>query len=127
MIILFTLRVFARILLRENRRRNTFCILFWCLAWGSNSTFTSNKPTHYRLGYGDFHIYYISILHTYFNIMQPLFICKVWNTLHTHIAQHVWCYCFGLYITHKISMKRLWTLKYLPEGCMFALLAAFYF
>ena len=37
---LFTLRVFARNLLRGNRRRNTFCILFWCLVWGLNSGFT---------------------------------------------------------------------------------------
>ena len=50
----FTLsRVFARNLLRANRRRNTFRILFWCLAWGSNPCFTSNKPTHYLLDYGD--------------------------------------------------------------------------
>ena len=32
MAILFTLRVFARNLLKGNRRRNTFSILFWCLA-----------------------------------------------------------------------------------------------
>ena len=37
--ILFTFRVFAR-----NRRRNTFCILFWRLAWHSNPSFSSNKP-----------------------------------------------------------------------------------
>ena len=45
----FTHRVFARNLLRGNYRRNTFCILFWCLVWGSNPGFTSNKPTHYLL------------------------------------------------------------------------------
>ena len=50
--------VFARHLLRENRRRNTFCILFWCLALGSNPGFTSNKPTHYSLDYGDLLSYY---------------------------------------------------------------------
>ena len=52
--ILFTLRIFAKNLLRGRRRRNTFCILFRCLAWASNPGFTSNKPTHYPLGYGDF-------------------------------------------------------------------------
>ena len=31
---------------RGNRRRNTFRILLWCLAWGSNPGFSSNKPTH---------------------------------------------------------------------------------
>ena len=54
MAILFDLRVFARNLLRESSRRNTFCISFRCLVWGSNPNFTSNKPTHYLLDYGDF-------------------------------------------------------------------------
>ena len=54
MAVLFTLRAFASNLLRGNRRRNTFCTLFWCLAWGSNPGFTSNKPTHCPLPYGDF-------------------------------------------------------------------------
>ena len=31
-----------------------FRISFWCLAWGSNAGFTSNKPTDYLLDYGDF-------------------------------------------------------------------------
>ena len=46
---LFTLRVFARNLLKGNHRKNTFRILFWCLALGSNSGFLPNKPTHYLL------------------------------------------------------------------------------
>ena len=51
MAILFALRH----LLKGNRLRNTFRILFWCLAWGSNPGFTSNKPTHYYLlELGDF-------------------------------------------------------------------------
>ena len=50
----FAFSVFARNLLRGNRRRNNFCISFWCLAWGSNPGFTSNKPTHYLLDCGDF-------------------------------------------------------------------------
>ena len=45
--ILFALRVLVGNLLRENRQRNSFRILFWCLAWGSNPGFSSNKPTHY--------------------------------------------------------------------------------
>ena len=49
MAILLTLRVFARNLLSGNRRRNTFRISFWCLAWDSNPGFSSNKPTHYLL------------------------------------------------------------------------------
>ena len=28
--------------------------MFWCLAWGSNPGFTSNKTTYYLLDYGDF-------------------------------------------------------------------------
>ena len=47
-------RVFARNLLRGNRRRNTCCILFWSLTWGSNPGFMSNKPIHCLLDYGDF-------------------------------------------------------------------------
>ena len=39
MAISFTHRVFARNLLRGNYRRNTFCILFWYLAWSSNPGF----------------------------------------------------------------------------------------
>ena len=46
-----TIRVFARNLLRGNHRRNTFRILFRCLAWGSNPGFTSNKPTHCLVDY----------------------------------------------------------------------------
>ena len=54
--ILFTPRVFARNLLRGNRRKINFCILFWCLAWGSNPglrlfhtvVLFSDKPCHYR-------------------------------------------------------------------------------
>ena len=52
MAILFTLGVYVRNLLIGNRRRNTFCILFWCLAWDSNPGFSSNKPTH-QLDQGD--------------------------------------------------------------------------
>ena len=46
----FTLRVFARNLLRRNRHRNTFRISFWCPALD----FSSNKPTHYLLDHSDF-------------------------------------------------------------------------
>ena len=51
---LFTLRVFARNLLKGNRQRNTFRILFQCLALGSNPGFSSNMPIHYLLDHGDF-------------------------------------------------------------------------
>ena len=54
MTISFTIRVFTRNLLRGNHRRNTFTILFWYLACGLNPGFSSNKPTHYQLNYGDF-------------------------------------------------------------------------
>ena len=54
MAILFTLRVFARNLLRGNRRRNTFRISFFD-DWPGIRTqaFASNKPTRYLLDYGD--------------------------------------------------------------------------
>ena len=67
MAILFYSQSFARNLLRANRWRNTFCILFWCLAWRSNPAFKSNKPTHYLLDYGDFtKLYLVEI----FNLME---------------------------------------------------------
>ena len=34
------LQFIARNLLRRNRRRNTFRIMFWCLTWGSNPGFS---------------------------------------------------------------------------------------
>ena len=52
MTILFTLRVFARNLLRFPKKY--FRISFWCLAWDSNPGFSSNKPTHYLLDHGNF-------------------------------------------------------------------------
>ena len=46
---------FARNLLRGIYLRNLFFyISFRCLTWGTNLGFTSNKPTHYLLDYGDF-------------------------------------------------------------------------
>ena len=53
----FTLRVFARNLLRGNRNREerySFRISFWCLAWDLNPGFSSNKATYYLLDHGDF-------------------------------------------------------------------------
>ena len=34
-----------------------FVFCFWCLAWGSNPGFSSNKPTHYLLDHGDFYTF----------------------------------------------------------------------
>ena len=51
--ILFTHKAFARNLLRGNRQRNllfVFCFDVWP---GSNPGFSSNKPTHFLLDYGD--------------------------------------------------------------------------
>ena len=46
----FTLRVFARNLLRGNRRRNNFSyFVLMSGLWDSNPGFSSNKPTHYLL------------------------------------------------------------------------------
>ena len=66
MAILYTLRVFARNLLRGNRRKNTFRISFWCLAWGSNPGFSSNKPTHYLLDHGEYNSYDLQTLNIWF-------------------------------------------------------------
>ena len=55
MAILFVLSEFLpEICWKEITEKNTFCILFWCLAWVSNNGFSSNKPTHYLLDHGDF-------------------------------------------------------------------------
>ena len=62
-----TLRVVARNLLKGNRRRNTFLISFWCLAWDSNPGFSSIKPTHYLLTTAssiENHVYEISYVFT---------------------------------------------------------------
>ena len=48
------LRIFARYLLRGNRRRNFFHISFGCLPWYTNANITSNKPLHYLLDYCDY-------------------------------------------------------------------------
>ena len=56
MAVLITLKNFPENLLRGNRRKNTFCILFWCLAWGMNSDFTSRSRQHYLLDCGDFYL-----------------------------------------------------------------------
>ena len=53
MAIWFTLRVFARTLLRVSRRRNIFVFSVWCLSWDLNSSRTFNKPIHHLLDYGD--------------------------------------------------------------------------
>ena len=37
----------------EITEKNTFRILFRCLAWGLNPGFSSTKPTHYLLDHGD--------------------------------------------------------------------------
>ena len=42
--IFFTLKVFARNLLRGSRLRNIFIFPFWYLMWGINPRFTSNSP-----------------------------------------------------------------------------------
>ena len=76
MAILFTLRVFARNLLRENHRRNIFCILFWCLVRGSNPGFTSNKPIHYLLDHGDFRTLHLHTTNTtvVWHYLMPFFL-----------------------------------------------------
>ena len=49
MAILFILRVFCQKSAARKSPKKTFCILFWCLVWGSNPGFKSNKPTRLRV------------------------------------------------------------------------------
>ena len=77
----------ARNLLRENRRRNTFRISFWCLAWDSNPGFSSNKPTHYLLGHGDLQRYNI-----FFNLI------KISGKKKSNTVEHVDFFSLTVYV-----------------------------
>ena len=100
---LFTLRGFTRNLLRGNRRRNTFCILFWSLARGSNSGFSSNKPTHCLLDNGDFKVNsLINVLKDECSLLRLLYKCKhhycCLFILFTLIIQVLFvCFCLLVY------------------------------
>ena len=54
----FFKKLFMAILIYSAKRKspkNCFLVfLFWCLAWGSNPGFSSNKTTHFLLDHGDF-------------------------------------------------------------------------
>ena len=80
---IFPLRVFARNLLRGNRRRNIFFhISFWYLTWDMNPIFICNKPTHYLLDYGNFCDTQFCILLRYFkeNCTALVQFCWIQNT-----------------------------------------------
>ena len=95
MAILFTLRVFARNLLRGNRRRNTFRILFWCLAWDSNPGFLSSKPTNYLLDHGDFSArrHFIDLFHLNSMFWKQGYLCiliiAIIKYIHTYVCMYV--------------------------------------
>ena len=59
MAILFTLRVFARNLLKEVAEE---IFSFSCLTWGLKRSYTSNKPIHNPLDYGDFMLLFMKIV-----------------------------------------------------------------
>ena len=69
---LFTFRIFARNLLRGNRRRNIFCILFWCL--GLNPGF--EQPYYYLI---------------FFFFFGPDYLAhwKKWQCNVTHISYYI--------------------------------------
>ena len=60
-----------------------FVFHFWCLAWGSNRDFTSNKPTHYLLDHGDFTFNSIFLNTHCWSLIRysPIHICTVNNTV----------------------------------------------
>ena len=97
---LFTLRVFARNRLRENCRRNTYRTLFWCLAWRSNPSFSSNKPTRYLLDRGDYNL-------TCSNYVSALF-TKTFSSSKVMIVslQHVleWQDCPSMYVIKQLCL-----------------------
>ena len=43
----------GRFIYSQSVCQKLFHISFWCPTWGTNPGFTSNKPTHYLLDYGD--------------------------------------------------------------------------
>ena len=103
--ILCILGIFAGNLLRQNRRRNTFCILFWCLAWGLKPGLTSNKPTHYLLDYGDFLYLVSTIVRTIlcaaiYNLKCPTIVCLVLYSSYTSVRVSItiifWIFCVCL-------------------------------
>ena len=47
---------------RKSPKKYYFVDCFWCLAWGSNPGFTSNKSTHYLLDYSNFMKAFINLL-----------------------------------------------------------------
>ena len=63
---LFTLRVFARNMLKEIAEEIIFFfhVSFRCLTWDTNPGFSFNKPTHCLLDYGDFN-YKLKIVHNF--------------------------------------------------------------
>ena len=110
---LFTLRVFARNLLRGNRRRNTFRIFIWRLAWGSNPGFSSNKPTHYILDHGD-------CMYTYVHNWPLQHLSQDYG-LATHTAHVV---CFNLYVSGGIySLTSIPNNRFLGNFCLAGLVA----
>ena len=65
------LRVFARNLLRGNRRRNNFFVFCFDVWPGVRvPAFTSNKSTHYLLDYGGFNMFLKSLSNTAFKGSQ---------------------------------------------------------
>ena len=103
MAILFTLRVFARILLRGNRRKNTFCISFWFLAWDSNTGFSSNKPTHYLLDHGDF---FVSFLSHYTDIFIYRTHSQIYVKVFKSYIASLYIYCCNNYSQHFSDRNR---------------------
>ena len=49
--------------------------MFWCLTWGSNPGFSSNKPTHYLLDHCDYNALIISI----FLILFYFYYLCIWS------------------------------------------------
>ena len=73
MAVLFTLRVFARNLLRGSRPRIIFFyFIFYDWPGIRTQAFASNKPTHYVLDHGDFIFLILTLIHPYFHSMKPL-------------------------------------------------------
>ena len=78
---ILTLRVFARNLLRGNRRRNIFCFIS---RFEANSGFKSNTPTHYLLDYDNFRTMPIENLNFY--QIRTVLDRQIWTTLYRSVS-----------------------------------------
>ena len=86
MAILFTLRFFARNLLRGNCRRNIFFYISFLMP---DLGFTSNKPTYCLLDYGVFLVGLVNLKLHFFSALKMVILCSLLKKCNTENGWHV--------------------------------------